>query len=389
MRAARSAARCRRLGLLAILGAAFAIGGCSTVDNLTHGKAIDYKSAGTLPPLEIPPDLTAPTPNDRYEVPSPGGTTLSGYQAEHKEQAAQIGNGDVLPKVAHMHIVRDGTERWLVVDNETPEQLWPQIKDFWQQNGFLIKTEIPSAGVMETDWAENRAKIPQDFIRRTLGKLVDQLYSTSERDKFRTRLEPTAGGKGTDVYITHRGMQEVYVGNTNVDQPLSETRWEPRPSDPGLEAEFLRRLMVRLGASQEKAKEMIAAAPEKARAEMKQMPDGGEMIEVLEPFDRAWRRVGIALDRVGFTVQDQNREKGLYYVRYADPEAGIEKSKGGLLSHLAFWRSSPDKGKPEQYQVQVKQVADNSQVLVLNDRGVADRSETARKILALLHDQLK
>lgn len=389
MRLAGRAVHWRRLGLVVLAGAAFGLGGCSTVSELTQGKQIDYKSAGTLPPLEIPPDLTAPTTSDRFAMPSSGGTTLSGYQAERKDQAAQIGNGAVLPTVAHMQIVRDGSERWLVVDNETPQQLWPQVKDFWQQNGFLIKTEIPAAGVMETDWAENRANIPQDFIRRSLGKLFDQLYSTPERDKFRTRLERTPDGKGTEIYVSHRGMKEVYVGSSNEAEPVNETRWEPRPSDPGLEAEFLRRLMVRLGASQEKAKEMIAAAPEKTRAEMKQAANGGEMIEVLEPFDRAWRRVGLALDRVGFTVQDQNREKGLYYVRYADPEAASGNSKGGFLSRLAFWRSNSDKAKPEQYQVQVKQVDDNSQVVVLNDRGAADHSETARKILALLHDQLK
>lgn len=385
----------RRLGLVAALGAAFALGGCGTVSSLTHGKPIDYKSAGTLPSLEVPPDLTAPTPSDRYDVPAiehGSSATLSGYQAERKEQAGQAGSGDVLPKVANMRIERDGTERWLVVSNETPEQLWPLIKDFWQENGFLIKTEIPAAGVMETDWAENRAKIPQDLIRRTLGKLVGQLYSTPERDKFRTRLEHTPDGKGTEIYISHRGMQEVYVGNPsqNPDQPLDRTMWEPRPPDPGLEAEFLRRLMVRLGADKEQVKQMVASAPRKVRAELKPDVGGTEMIEVLEPFDRAWRRVGLALDRVGFTVQDQNREKGLYYVRYADPEAEMDqKAKPGLLSRLAFWRSSSDKAKPEQYQVQVKQVNDSSQVRVLNKDGVAEKSDTAGKILALLNDQLK
>ncbi len=377
-----------RLALGAALAAAFALGGCSSVDSLTQGKPIDYKSAGTLPSLEVPPDLTAPTPSDRYDVPAIGASssaTLSGYKAERKDQAGQVGGGDVLPKVTNMRIERDGTERWLVVSNETPEQLWPLIKDFWQENGFLIKTEIPAAGVMETDWAENRAKIPQDFIHKALGKLLDQLYSTPERDMFRTRLEHTPNGKGTEVYISHRGMYEVYV-----NEGQSQTMWEPRPSDPGLEAEFLRRLMVRLGATQEKAKEMMASAPQKVRAEIKGSANGGEMIKVLEPFDRAWRRVGLALDRVGFTVQDENREKGLYYVRYADPEAEMDQNgKRSFLSRLAFWRSSSDKAKPEQYQVQVKQVADNSEVRVLDNQGVPDHSETARKILGLLHEQLK
>lgn len=388
MTASRRAASPRLLGLAAMLAAALAVGGCSTMEELSHGKPIDYKSAGTLPPLDIPPDLTAPTPDNRYDMPGAAGgassATLSGFKAERKSLAQS--SGELLPKVPNMRVVRDGTERWLVVENETPKQLWPKIKDFWQSNGFLIKTEIPSAGVMQTDWAENRANIPQSFLRKWIGKLTDQLYSTPERDLFRTRLEPTANGKGTDVYITHRGMKEVYIGTNDPDATVPQTKWEPRAPDPGLEAEFLRRLMVSLGETEQKAKELVAAAPQKARAELKQGPNGTEMIEVPEPFDRAWRRVGIALDRVGFTVQDQNRAKGLYYVRYDDPDA--QHSKPGFLSKLAFWRS-PEKPKPEQYQVQVKQVADNSLVTVLDDHGASDNSETAHKIIALLHGQLK
>jgi outer membrane protein assembly factor BamC len=386
--ASRRARSPRMLGFVAALAAALAIGGCSTVEDMSHGKPIDYQSAQTLPPLDIPPDLTTPTPNNRYEVPGAAGgassATLSGFKAEQKSLANT--NGEVLPQVANMQVVRDGTERWLVVDNETPAQLWPKVKDFWQANGFLIKTEIPAAGVMETDWAENRANIPQDFLRKWISKLTDQLYSSPTRDMFRTRLEPTANGKGTDIYIAHRGMQEVYT-STDPGATVARTAWEPRPPDPGLEAEFLRRLMVTLGASEQQAKEMVAhAETQKPRAEIKRGPNGAEMIEVPEPFDRAWRRVGIALDRVGFTVQDQNREKGLYYVRYADPD--VEPEKKSFFSKLAFWHS-PDKSKPEQYQVQVKQVADNSQVSVLNEHGVTDDSETAHKIIALLNGQLK
>lgn len=377
----------RRAGLGAMLAASFALGACSSVENLTQGPKIDYQSARTLPPLEIPPDLAAPDYSQRYNMPESSGTTLSSFKAERKEAATRLGNGQVLPKVPDMHIVRDGSERWLVVTDETPQQLWPKIKRFWQENGFLIKTEIPAAGVMQTDWAENRAKIPQGFIRRALGKWFDQLYSTPERDMFRTRLEPTPNGKGTEVYISHRGMQEVYVGNANSAEPLETTRWEPRPPDPGLEAEFLRRLMVSLGESEQQAKEMMAAASEKPRAVLVQA-SGLDQLKVLEPFPNAWRRVGLALDRVGFTVEDQNREKGLYYVRYADPEAQ-QKKDTSFLSKLAFWRSSSAPSKPEQYQVRVKQVGDDSLVDVLDAHGVPSKSETARKILSLLHGQLK
>ena len=355
-------------------------------------SSVDYKSAGTLPPLEVPPDLTSPQRDNRYVVPDTArsSATLSGYQAERREPArAPSATPAVLPEVDRMKIERAGTQRWLVVQ-EPPEKVWPLIKDFWQQAGFLIKLEMPEAGVMETDWAESRAKIQEGAVRELLGKLLDQVYSTSERDKYRTRLDRTPDGKGTEIYISHRGMQEVYT--TTPRDPASsapgQTAWQPRASDPELEAEFLRRLMVRLGAQDEKAKQLAAVAQPQLRAELVKANDGGERLQVHEPFDRAWRRVGLALDRVGFTVEDRDRQKGLYFVRYADPEAEMKEKDRGLFSRL-FSFGSDSKVKAEQYRVQITQENEGSQVHVLNKEGAAERSKTAQRILALLHEQLK
>jgi len=368
------------------LAVALALGGCTTVSEIFSGKKIDYKSAGTLPPLEVPPDLTAPSRENRYAVPEApkSSTTLSGYEAERTQQKVKLGQSAVLPQLEDLSVQRSGTQRWLVV-KEPPEKLWELVKEFWQENGFLINVERPEAGVMETDWAENRAKIPQDFIRRTLGRFVDALYSVPERDKFRTRLERAPDGTGTEVYISHRGMMELYI-----DEQRSHTKWQPRPPDPGLEAEFLRRLMVRLGTQEERAKEMLANAPVDVRAKLATGSGGAETLEVFEPFDRAWRRVGLALDRVGFTVEDRDRQKGIYFVRYADPEAEIlGQKKEGFLASLAFWRANDPKVKAEQYRVRVEPVQDNSRVEVLDKDGAVVANKTSQRILALLHEQLK
>jgi outer membrane protein assembly factor BamC len=351
---------------------------------------IDYKSAGKLPPLDVPPDLSAPARDNRYQVPEGGrGTaTLSGYQADRAQQP-RAGASALLPSAAGMRIERNGNQRWLVV-GEPPEKLWPLMKDFWQEHGFLIGLELPEAGVLETDWAENRAKIPDSWIRRTLGSLLEPLQSTAERDKFRTRLERGADG-GTEIYVSHRGVAEVYVNEESL-----QTAWQPRPPDPELEIEFLRRLMVRLGAPEERAKAALAAAAQPAaqRAALKKGLDGAELLEVFEPFDRAWRRVGLALDRVGFTVEDRDRQKGVYFVRYADPEVRRKKEEG-FLSRLAFWRDDAPKVKPEQYRVAVTAPAagaagpEASRVQVLDKNGAAESSPTANRILGLLHEQLK
>jgi outer membrane protein assembly factor BamC len=376
------------LGRLARAGLALlvAVGVAACSFDLGSGKGVQYKSASKLPPLEIPPDLTRPGRDERYAVPdtTPGGTaTLSTYQAERSGQA-RSGTGEILPDAGgQVRMQRAGSERWLVVP-EPPDKVWPIVKEFWQENGFILKIDNPESGIMETDWAENRAKIPQDPIRNTLGRVLDSLYSSGERDKFRTRLDRSADGRATEIYITHRGMVEVFVG------PASDidTRWQPRPPDPELEAEFMRRLMVRFGVDDARAKAQFAQGGKgEERARLTKAADGGQTLEVLEPFDRAWRRVGVALDRSGFTVEDRDRANGLYFVRYADPSK--EMNKPGILDKLAFWKSTDAAKKAEQYRVQVSGLKELSEVQVLGKDGAPERSDTSRRILSLLYDQLK
>ncbi|BAL25806.1 outer membrane protein assembly factor BamC [Azoarcus sp. KH32C] len=371
-----------------LLALAVALTGCS--GSLLESKKIDYKSgARQVPQLEIPPDLTAPTRDDRYAVPdvSPQGTaTYSAYMNDRagKPQTTTSTSAQVLPAVERMRIERAGSQRWLVVPGSA-DALWPQVKDFWLELGFVLNVERPEIGVMETDWAEDRAKIPQDFVRSTIGKVLDGLFSTPERDKFRTRLEQGKDANTVEIYISHRGMMEIYP-----NEAKDSTVWQPRPADPELEAEMLRRLMVRLGATEERAAAIVAAAPAAERAAL--TTQGGKVsLTIDETFDRAWRRVGLALDRVGFTVEDRDRSKGLYFVRYVDPEADVlSKKSESILSKLAFWRSDEKKlGTGSEYRLSVKGDGNNSVVSVLTREGGEDSSDTARKILGLLQQQLR
>jgi outer membrane protein assembly factor BamC len=363
-----------------------ALGGCS--GSLLESKKIDYKSAGKLPPLEIPPDLTAPSRDERYTVPdtsTKGTATYSAYSGERSGQARTTTAQDLLPELDKMRIERSGTQRWLVVAG-APDKLWPGVKEFWQEMGFIVNIEQPEAGILETDWAENRAKLPNDFIRNSIGKLFDDVYSTSERDKYRTRLEKGAEPGTTEIYISHRGMYEVYI-----NEGKSDTRWQPRPPDPELEAEMLRHLMVRLGAEESRAKTLLAADPKLEKAKLTRASDGNGTLELQEPFDRAWRRVGLALDRVGFTVEDRDRKEGLYFVRYVDPEAdAAKKGEKGWLDKLMFWKSDTATASDKaQYRIFVKGDANVSSVQVLTREGGVEKTDTSKKILGLLFDQLK
>lgn len=369
-----------------LIALSLALAGCST--SLFESKRIDYKSAKQMPQtLEIPPDLTAPTRDDRFAVPdvSPRGVaTFSAYNADRSVQPSAAGGGDVLATPDTMRIERAGSQRWLVVAG-VPEQLWPEIKDFWLELGFILNIDSPEIGVMETDWAEDRAKIPQDFIRSTLGKVLDGMFSTPERDKFRTRLEQGKDAGTVEIYISHRGMMEIYP-----TEAKDSTIWQPRPADPELEAEMLRRLMVRLGAEEARADAALTSAPIEERARISAGSDGQVSLSMEEPFDRAWRRVGLALDRIGFTVEDRDRAQGLYFVRYVDPDADNKSPSKGFLSRLAFWRSDdkPVQGGSE-YRLHVQGQGENSRVTVLTREGGADTSETAKRILGLMQNELR
>jgi len=378
-----------------IIGAVALVGltGCSSISNLIEPNKIDYKSAGkaNTVSLEVPPDLTQIRRDSRFAIPdaSKSSATASGYNLEKgaKAQSSTTAATVAPGQIKDMRIVRDGSQRWLVVSLK-PEDVWPQLKDFWQELGFLIVIENQEAGVMETDWAENRAKIPQDIIRNTLGRVIDSLYSTGERDKFRTRLERTADGK-LEIYISHRGAQEVVTGAQK-----DGTVWTPRAADPGLEAEFLSRLMVRLGSDAETAKVAVKTAAEE-KAHSKLLKNGEQnYVEVDESFDRSWRRVGLALDRVGFTVEDRDRSQGVYFVRYIDQDIDA-KTKGaseGFFSRLFSFGSSDAAKEAQRYRILVKNAGPNgevSHITVHNNEGKVDTSPVSLKILQLLNEQLK
>ena len=353
---------------LVVLAACAVLAACSVLEN----ERIDYKTAGKGPSLEVPPDLTQLSRDSRYNIPG-GPVTASAYQVGQSAPnvpTAAMAVGDV-------RIERNGNQRWLVVTRPA-DQLWGPIREFWQENGFLLTLDQPNLGIMETDWAENRAKIPQDFIRNSLGKLLDSAYSTAERDRFRTRLERSANG-GTEIYISHRGMIEVY-NNTQKDQTI----WQPRPVDPELETEFLRRLMVKLGVPQEQSRALVAsgaAKPTSRIATVNNVP----VVQIDENFDRAWRRVGLALDRTGFTVEDRDRSQGTYFVRYVPPNA--DKREPGMLAKL-FSRSAPAE-QPLKYRINLKSEGESTTVSVLNASGAPETSANAQRIVQVIADDLK
>ena len=375
------------------LSIALALAGCSSFEQVTQGDSVDYRTQGNkTAPLDIPPDLTQLSRDPRY---APQGAAVSANALQTTTAAAAVGGGAKPKQVAvnevdGTRIERLGTDRWLS-SPLTPEQLWPQLRAFWQERGLALTVDMPEAGVMETDWAENRAKIPQDIIRGTIGKVFDSVYSTGERDKFRTRVERTP--TGSEVFITMRSMEEVY--NT---ADKTNTVWQPRAPDPQVEAEMLGRLLLKLTAKP-LPQAASASAPTNAAALVTSVPapaprarmlagNATPTLQVDDGFDRAWRRVGIALDRTGFTVEDRDRAQGLYFVRYVDPKfAG--KEDPNFFTKLFTSGKDAEGSKPVRYRVSVKADGKASLVTVLDSQGLAATGEAGQRILEMLLNDLK
>lgn len=379
---------CARPVRIAVPLLALSLAACSSVESFLAGDKVDYRSqSAKTTPLEIPPDLTQLARDGRFV---PQGSVVS---ANALRQTSASGGAAAVAVVApasvgDMRLERLGNQRWLLT-TQTPERLWPQLRAFWLERGFTLAVDSPEIGVMETEWAEDRAKLPQDFIRRTFGRVLDAFYSTGTRDRYRTRVERT--GAGTEIHISHRGLEEVYSSSAK-----DATTWQPRASDPQLEGEFLSRLMVNLGPKEGLVRDastalaapgaVPSAAGVKARARL-QADAAATLAEVDEPFDRAWRRVGLALDRGGFTVEDRDRSAGLYFVRYVDPKSA-GKDEPNFFAKLFSSSKSPSSAV-QRFRIALTAAGDSTRLAILNAQGVADSGEAARSIGTRLVEELK
>lgn len=362
----------RPLRLWVAVASSVLLAACGSV--MSIGK-VDYKTGSEVKttPLEVPPDLSQITRETRYAVPGGSAVSASGmpaYQAGLRRTVANDAMADV-------QFERMGSQRWLRVQRPA-DQVWNQVRSFWTQAGFSFTTDSAELGLLETEWAENRAKLPQDFIRRTIGKVFEGLYSTGERDKYRVRIE-RVDANTTEIFVAHRGMEEVYSSNDRTN-----TRWQPRASDPSLEVEMMRRLMVHLGSPEDKANQATALAA--TSSSLASLNEAQSSIQFADRFDVAWRRTSVALDRAGFTVEDRDRKAGLFYVRYVDrPVDG--KGEPGFLARLF---SSSSAQPPVRMRISVQEESGSrSRISVQNESGQADSGAVAQKIARLIYDELK
>ena len=407
------------------------LGGCTVVgDWFSHGDT-DYKGASKrTQPLEVPPDLTQLQKDSRY-LPQGGVVTASdlnkppaGSAPAQPGAAAAPAPAPSTPEVAlaaagNLHLERNGDQRWLST-TDAPENVLPKVRGYWQSQGFVIKVDEPKSGIIETDWKESRNKLPSDGIRGVISNLLDSFSDSGLRDRYRTRLERRADG-GTEIYVTHFGAVEQATG-TSTSVQTADVQWLPRASDPGLEATQLSKMMLSLAglgdtnvAVPPKSSftfhfgedDTPASAPATGNGRVipsaatsrpvdnsgtarARVVDGqpSATMQVDDNFDRSWRRIGLALDHGGFTVEDRDRAQGLYYVRYVDAKEAA-KDEPGFFSKFTSWFGKSGPSPVGKYRIQIKAPGDQATVTVLNDQGQPDNSANAQRIVALLVDELK
>ena len=344
-----------------------AITGCSSISkNVERESKVDYRSAQNRPSLEVPPDLGTVARQGDLTVPS---------AAPHRNQASQSTVSDILPTTDNARIERAGQQTWLIVSGDAA-QLWPKVRSFFEQQGLPLVIENPQTGVMETDWVQNNANVGTG-LQRLLRKHLGSLYSTGTRDKYRIRMERGSEPATTEIFLSHRGMVET-AKEVQTSDTLA-TIWEPRPADQQLEAEMLRLLMVHIGFDEDQAQELIANAGQSARAEFAQSKS---VLLINDHISIAWQRVGLALDRVGFTVEDRDKSNSIYYVRYVEPNTGKRK---GFVKRL-FSRGNKE---PDDYQIKLRETGPVTLVTIQNKDGSDNTGKVRDQVLALLYEQLQ
>lgn len=399
--------------------------GCDSIPFINNTS--DYKGAGRSKPLEVPPDLTASPVSDAYSI--PGSTSYSTYSQVQEGQEPAVEK--VLTSPEGVRLEKSGAQRWLVV-NAPAEKIWPVIREFWTDMGFAVRVENPQLGVMETEWIDSDAikKDESGNFGNKFDKWLDKLSGFADKKKFRTRLDRGNDVNTTEIYMTHRSVSgapddgknrvQTQLGEIDTGYRLdAKTAKEADARDAELDDELLRRLMVKLGVEEQKSKSIIAQAVTLKRAEVVKEADGSATLVLNDAFDRAWRRVGLALDRIGFVIEDKDRSNGVFFVRYADVDIDdAPKQKKGLLESLKFWgdddKKSADttpkkeeksmverlkfwgtddkqKTNPEkQYRIKVADDdKNNATVTVVDKDGTRVRTTTANRIVALMYEQLK
>jgi outer membrane protein assembly factor BamC len=355
----------------------FLSAGCSTVDGLmdTTSSNVNYKNNNSIKTLEFPPDLTAPKFDAAFTLPSSGRVSAStiANRGADRYSGSDI---NVLPSATNMRLSGSGNVRWLDVD-ASANILWPKIRDFWRSLGVNVVKDEPRIGIMLTEWAENKAGLPKDWLRQALGSILQGTFDAGTRDQYRLRIERPEANK-TRIYLTHKGSEKV-VTEAGVG-------WELRPPKHELEAEMLNRLHAFLQGDEYNATKNTKKSDASQTTSLVTLitEDGSPILQVHESYQRAWVRTSIMLQRMGLNVLSRKQSQGIYGVVYNGDEA-VENT-GSFFSRL-FQGKKTFLTKGEEYQIHIRNAGRLAEVRAMDDEGKPLSVAQSQKILTRLKQE--
>ncbi len=339
-------------------------------------SVVEYKSAPTRPQLEIPPglDQLPATGSD-----TGGATTYSGFSAEQGTSRGS-GAGDVLPEFPKVQLEHQYGEYWLLV-SEKPDAVWTSVRGFVFSLGLTVASQNKAAGVIETDWAENHAKLSHGFF----SKIWNPFEDTGTRDRYRFQLLRGTQPGTTEVHLVHQGMQQVTAAADS--EGSYREIWQPAPPDRPVEAEMLRLLMVHFGMGDAASRAIVASSGlARPRAVLGAGDGGPQGITLREPPDDAWTRVGLVLDRTaGVTVEDRDRANRVYSVRVS--HAADTNKKPGFFARIFGGKTASS--QPQQYHIALAPKGDATVIVLQEKDGKPDTSDAGKAFLKQLYEQLR
>ena len=179
----------KKLRNLILLNCIIFIFGCESLpsfDDVLPDKRTTYRKSRDLPELEVPPDLTVTKGEYSSDIPSDRESTSLN---EFERQRSTRGDDGIILGSGNFE-----DEQWVALRG-TSVDLWPKLREFWQNNGYIVFLDDAELGVLETDW-----------------KITEQT-----KQKFKILTEPAEGG-GTILFLSSE-RQELSEGDWLDSQP--------------------------------------------------------------------------------------------------------------------------------------------------------------------------
>ena len=332
--------------------------------------------------LEVPPDLTQLAKDTRYQPSTSGVISASTFQtapalrpalrprlppacgapaapARGRRRRGRDDADDRADAVGSFKIERLGNDRWLST-TLTPEQVYPA-------GAHLLEGQRlqPRPGPSGSRRARDRlGREPRQAAAATSSAHRSASCSRTAYSDQRARQVPHPGRAHARPAATSTSPIAAWKRSTSASA-RSRTVWQPRPADPSARGRVPvppdgRSSAPRTRKPRRSPPPRPTAPPRGARrrARARARPTGRRRrpCRLDDGFDRAWRRVGLALDRSGFTVEDRDRGPGRVLRALRRP--GLRRPRGAQLlqprcsasarrTTPAAWPSTASRSRPK------------------------------------------